>query len=104
MVLRRTRARFRRLVVVPAPRSIPSRKALVAGVAGLFTAAVLLLSSCGSLQKNVVTSPQIPGASYVGNKVCYECHTNITRIFPANQHGRIHVETALLKGETGCES
>jgi len=77
---------------------------LVAAVAGFFAAAVLLLSSCGSLQKTVVAPPQISGASYVGNKVCYECHTNITRIFPASPHGRIHVETALLKGETGCES
>jgi predicted CXXCH cytochrome family protein len=51
-----------------------------------------------------VAPPEIPGASYVGNKACLDCHTNITRSFPASPHARVHVETAKLAGLTGCES
>src|SRR3954466_10497707 len=64
----------------------------------------LLLASCGTVTRTVMAPPEIPGASYVGNKVCSECHTNITRMFPASAHGRLHFEGARLAGGTGCES
>src|SRR5258706_13138 len=65
---------------------------------------VTLLASCSSVSRTIVAPPEIPGASYVGNKACYECHTNITRVFPASAHGRLHFEGAQLAGQTGCES
>ena len=61
--------------------------------------AVLLLA-CSSLTRTVVAPPEIPGASFVGNKACYDCHTNITRMFPASAHGCLHFEGAKLAGET----
>ena len=64
----------------------------------------LLLISCSHFSAAIVAPPEIPGAQFVGNKACYECHTNITRAFPASAHARIHVDSAQMKGSTGCES
>jgi predicted CXXCH cytochrome family protein len=67
-------------------------------------AALLLFISCSTDLSTVATPPQIPGATYVGNKACYDCHTNITRMFAASVHARIHPEEAAMPGQTGCES
>ena len=64
----------------------------------------LLLNACSSVSRTIASPPEIPGASFVGNKACYDCHTNITRMFPASAHGRLHFEGAKLAGESGCES
>jgi len=72
---------------------------------GLAAAACLsLLLSCTTFSRTRVSPPEIPGARFVGNKACSECHTNITRVFPASPHARIHVESAAMAGSTGCES
>lgn len=47
---------------------------------------------------------EIPGAHYVGNKTCADCHAELVRKFPASPHARVHFEGAALAGETGCES
>jgi predicted CXXCH cytochrome family protein len=73
-----------------------------------FTAAVALAAvtfiSCSSLQRTIVAPPMIEGASFVGNKSCFECHTNISRSFPSSPHARVHFEGAKMAGETGCEA
>jgi predicted CXXCH cytochrome family protein len=71
------------------------------GAAGL---AALLLGACASFTGTVLAPPEIPGAVFVGDKVCSDCHSNITRIFASSAHGRIHFEGANVPGETGCES
>ncbi len=78
-------------------------------VAGVFLATIagaflVLINSCSTVTRTVVAPPEIPGATYVGNKACYDCHANITRIFPASAHARVHFEGAKLAGETRCES
>src|SRR5215471_3357256 len=67
-------------------------------------ASLALLSSCSTVSRTVVAPPEIPGATYVGNKACYDCHTNISRLFPASPHARVHVESAKIVGQSGCES
>jgi predicted CXXCH cytochrome family protein len=67
-------------------------------------ACVVLLISCSSIDRAVVAPLDIPGASYAGNRACYDCHTNITRMFPGSAHARIHIEGAPRTGQTGCES
>jgi predicted CXXCH cytochrome family protein len=74
-----------------------------AGVA-FSAASALLLLSCSSLNRTVMAPPEIPGASYVGNRACLECHTNITRQFLASAHARVHVTDGQMAGQTGCES
>jgi predicted CXXCH cytochrome family protein len=72
--------------------------------AALGGAALLLLNSCSTVTRTVFAPPEIPGATYVGNQVCYDCHTNITRMFPASPHARVHFEGAKPAGQSGCES
>jgi predicted CXXCH cytochrome family protein len=65
----------------------------------------LLLNACSSLTGGTVVSPlEIPGATWVGNRACYECHTNYVRAFAASPHARIHFDAAKPVGDAGCES
>ncbi len=75
--------------------------ALALALAG---AGVSLFSSCSSLERTVVAPPQIPGAHYVGNRVCADCHTNIARIFPASPHAGFYKDDLKWAAMTGCES
>ncbi|HXT10744.1 MAG TPA: cytochrome c3 family protein [Candidatus Angelobacter sp.] len=69
-------------------------------VAGTF---FLLLNSC-STDRSVVVPLQIEGATYVGDKACFDCHPNISRVFPSSPHARLRVANAALPGLSGCES
>jgi len=80
------------------PKSIVWKKILIGG--GL----MLFMISCSSLTRTVLAPPEIPGANYVGDKACYDCHTNISRIFPSSAHARVHLPNAEMVGQTGCES
>jgi predicted CXXCH cytochrome family protein len=73
-------------------------------LAAVAVASALLVNSCATVSRTVVVPPEIPGASYVGNTVCFDCHTNITRGFLSSPHARVHLEDAKLPGQTGCES
>jgi len=80
-----------------------------ARLAGIVAATVALgatvaFVSCSSLQRTVVAPPHIEGATFTGNKSCYECHTNYSRVFASSAHGRIHLDGAMMAGGTGCES
>ena len=67
--------------------------------------AVLLIASCSSLTRTVNAPPHIEGATFVGNRACADCHTNIVRVFDASPHGRYHRDQDLrMAGQTGCES
>src|SRR5437899_11856232 len=79
-----------------------SRVVIIALFLPVLLAAVLI--SCSTLERTVMVAPMIEGATFVGNKACYECHTEITRIFPASPHARLHFEGALMADSTGCES
>jgi len=77
---------------------------LALAVAGLFGAFALLLNSCSTTPIILTAAPDVPGATFVGDKTCAECHTNISRIFPASAHARIRLDDPRAKGQTGCES
>jgi predicted CXXCH cytochrome family protein len=62
------------------------------------------LISCSTTPDAVVVPLEIPGAHFVGNKACLDCHADIVRKFPASPHARVHFENAARVGETGCES
>ncbi|MBI1839561.1 MAG: hypothetical protein HYR88_01760 [Verrucomicrobia bacterium] len=65
---------------------------------------LLLLSSCGTIERTVVAPPHIEGASFVGNKTCFECHTNISRSFAMSRHAQIQVIAGKGGDLHGCES
>src|SRR6476620_1596236 len=64
----------------------------------------LLMTACGTIDHAAISPPQIEGATFVGNKVCADCHTNIARMFPASPHARFYSDDPKRAGETGCES
>lgn len=64
----------------------------------------LFVNSCSTPSRDVVAPLEIPGAHYVGNKVCADCHADIVRKFPSSPHARVHFANAALAGGTGCES
>jgi predicted CXXCH cytochrome family protein len=74
---------------------------MVLGVTG---GAVLLLNSCSTTPGTVMAPLEIPGAHYVGNKACLDCHAAIVRQFPSSPHARIHFENAGVPAQSGCES
>jgi predicted CXXCH cytochrome family protein len=77
--------------------------ALLASAAG--GGAALFLISCSSLAPLSNVAPlEIPGAHFVGNQVCSQCHTQITRAFPASPHARMISENADAPGGTSCEA
>lgn len=63
-----------------------------------------ILSSCTTLQRTVSAPPEIEGATFVGNKTCADCHTNITRVFVASPHGRFYKDDLKWAAISGCES
>jgi predicted CXXCH cytochrome family protein len=65
---------------------------------------LVLANSCSTTPLTLVVPNEIPGASYVGNKSCFMCHTNYVRQFPASAHARMHFVPALPAGESGCEA
>lgn len=83
--------------------SIVRQTALVCGIGAAITAA-LLLNSCSTTSPAVAALPEIPGAHYVGNRSCLDCHANYVRAFPSSPHARVHFANADVRGESGCES
>src|SRR5258708_38713586 len=73
-------------------------------IMALLGGAVLVLNSCATGTATLVQPPSVPGAAYVGNQTCVDCHASITRVFPASPHSRLHFEGAAMPGQSGCES
>jgi predicted CXXCH cytochrome family protein len=63
----------------------------------------LALISCATVDPTVMLPPSVEGASFVGNRACYDCHTNYTRVFPSSPHARLHFEGAPTVAPAGCE-
>ncbi|HEY3861559.1 MAG TPA: cytochrome c3 family protein [Verrucomicrobiae bacterium] len=82
------------------------RKAAAAlALCALATALAMLVESCSTMNRtSVAPPPQIEGATFVGDKVCADCHERITRAFPASPHARLRLAGADRAGQTGCES
>jgi predicted CXXCH cytochrome family protein len=85
-------------------RAMSLRTVALAAAWSAILGAALLLNSCASFTGTLVVAPEIPGATFVGNQACVDCHSNITRIFPASPHSRIHLDNTNRAGQTGCES
>ena len=65
---------------------------------------VFFVISCAFKPGTAYVPLEIPGATYVGNQACADCHKDIVRKFPASPHARVHFENVPMAGQTGCES
>ncbi len=64
---------------------------------------LLLVISCGTVNRSVVILPDVPGAKYIGSKECEQCHEQIYKGFATADHARLIAEgTNALSA--GCES
>jgi len=77
---------------------------VAAGSLTLLAGACFLASSCSSLDHTAAAPPEVPGAHFVGNQACANCHTNIARLFPSSPHARFHRDDLASASRTGCES
>lgn len=86
----------------------PLRKKILPTAGGLAlvarVAALALLGGSCSTERTLVAPPMIEGATFVGDKVCSDCHANISRAFPASPHARLHLDAGKMAGTYGCES
>jgi predicted CXXCH cytochrome family protein len=73
-------------------------------VVALPVCAIFFLISCSTTPDAVVVPLEIPGAHFVGNHACADCHKDIVQKFPASPHARIHSGDAAMAGQSGCES
>src|SRR5476651_383376 len=80
------------------------RTLALAMIAGLPACAFFFLISCATTPDAVVAPLEIPGAHFVGNQACADCHKEIVQKIPASPHARIHSGDTAMIGETGCES
>jgi len=69
-----------------------------------FATLAFLVNSCSTVDRRVVAPPMIEGASFVGDKVCTDCHAKYTRAFPASPHSRLRLDHGKMAGQHGCES
>jgi len=69
----------------------------------LMVLGALVLVSCSTTGRVDLLPPLIEGATFVGNRMCYDCHTNITRVFSSSPHARLHFEGVSMAEPTGCE-
>jgi predicted CXXCH cytochrome family protein len=79
----------------------PLAAALLAAAAGTL---VSLLNSCSTVSSTVLVTPEIEGATFVGDRACADCHAEVSRAFPASPHARLHLERSGMTGQNGCES
>jgi predicted CXXCH cytochrome family protein len=79
-----------------------TRTAIAAALCALLGAVTLLLNSCSSMSLTVMAPPEVPGAHYVGNKACLDCHPSYVRHFPASPHARVRLDHT--DADSGCES
>ena len=63
----------------------------------------MAMLSCGTLTQTIMARPSIPGAKFVGNDSCSQCHEAITRDFKTSSHARLKAEGKNAE-HIGCES
>ncbi|MCS7090613.1 MAG: cytochrome c3 family protein [Verrucomicrobiota bacterium] len=73
------------------------------GLALLCAALALTGLACRTVQRTVVTLPEVPGATYIGNKECEVCHEEIVRDFVTADHARLMAAGPRALA-VGCES
>lgn len=66
-------------------------------------ALVAAVISCATVHRAVVVLPNYPGAKYVGDGECEQCHEDITKTFATADHARLVTRSPNAVG-AGCES
>ena len=71
----------------------------------LFSAVLISCTTTPYVPTTVAAPPQIPGATFVGNHACSECHDKIHEGFHGSPHGRVYRgDEVQWASVAGCES
>jgi predicted CXXCH cytochrome family protein len=84
-------------------RGLPRRVILGTAITGTSVLLVLMVISCGTVQRTAVLLPNVPGATYVGSKDCEQCHEELYRGFKNADHARL-IAQGPNAINAGCES
>ncbi|MFA6544769.1 MAG: cytochrome c3 family protein [Limisphaerales bacterium] len=91
------------------PIAQPSGHTWVASVVRWGTAAAgvlgaVMMVSCSTVSRTVMDMPNIPGAEFVGNENCSQCHAETVRDFHTSTHARLQAKgtNAVQLGCEGC--
>jgi predicted CXXCH cytochrome family protein len=79
-------------------------KFAVALAIGIVSVGACFLISCSTTSTTVIAPLEIPGAHFVGNRACADCHADIVQKFPMSPHARLHFANSAMSGQSGCES
>jgi predicted CXXCH cytochrome family protein len=71
---------------------------------GVIASVLLLTISCSSTGPAITAPLKIPGAHFVGNQACAECHADIVRKFNGSPHARLRVAGEAASEFAGCEA
>lgn len=74
------------------------------GALTVSVAAAVTMVSCATVTRTVVDLPNIPGAEFVGNQNCAQCHAETVRDFKTSTHARLQAKgtNAVMLGCEGC--
>jgi len=61
-------------------------------------------ASCVAMREPLVIPPDIPGATFIGDKKCRVCHLRQVQNMPLAVHARLTVPGTKAEGESGCEA
>lgn len=64
----------------------------------------VVLVGCVMVNRTMLAPPQIPGAAFVGNKECTQCHEEETGHFGTSSHAQVALAADPKIGSTGCEA
>ena len=64
----------------------------------------VVLVGCVMVNRTMLAPPQIPGAAFVGNKECTQCHEEETGHFGTSSHAKVALVDDPKIGSTGCEA
>ena len=70
----------------------------------LAAVAMLFAVSCATVSRQVVQPLEIPGAHYVGDQACADCHQPIVRQSFASPHAHLLLDLTNIPGGISCES
>jgi len=71
--------------------------------AAAVTVALFAVISCGTVNREAVALPDVPGAKYIGSSECEQCHDEICKGFKTADHSRLMREGPNAM-DVGCES
>ena len=100
---RRVNSRIITITIILAAEVFVADMVFPLGLAVWLPYAALVLISCVSTSRVLVTPPHVEGAKFVGSESCADCHETVTKPFKTAVHAHLRAK-GTNSVEVGCES